>query len=193
PGRLLVSAGALTLAELRNGTLSGGEMDVFQAEWIQAALAEVGRVQWAAHLLAREQATESWPEFDSAFGTVLASHVLRRILATVRAAQHGGTLILIPSRRVVELLTDRRYLHAKYVFDDEEPRRRILTLMITITNELARVQGDSSRAIGWGAYQASRLRTLVDMDEALFEVAHLVADLAAVDGAVLMTDCFEIL
>jgi hypothetical protein len=94
---------------------------------------------------------------------------------------------------VVELLTDGRYLHAKYVFDDEEPRRRILTLMITITNELARVHGDSSTAIGWDAYEASRLRTLVEMDEALFEVAHLVADLAAVDGAVLMTDCFEIL
>ena len=30
PGRLLVSVGSLTLAELRNGALSGGELDVFQ-------------------------------------------------------------------------------------------------------------------------------------------------------------------
>ena len=193
PGRLLVSAGALTLAELRNGTLSGGEMDVFQAEWVQAALADAGRVQWAAHLRAREQAPESWAEVDSAFGTVLANHVLRRMLATVRAAQHGGTLIILPHRRVAELLSDGRYMRVKYDFDDEEPRRRILTLMITIMNELARAHPVSDAAVGWDAYEASRLRTLVEMDEALFEVAHLVADLAGVDGAVLMTDCFEIL
>jgi hypothetical protein len=31
------------------------------------------------------------------------------------------------------------------------------------------------------------------MDEALFEVAHLVADLTQVDGTVVMTDCLEIL
>jgi hypothetical protein len=31
------------------------------------------------------------------------------------------------------------------------------------------------------------------MDEALFEVAHLVADLARVDGTVIMTDCLELL
>ena len=36
-------------------------------------------------------------------------------------------------------------------------------------------------------------RDLVDMDEALFEVAHLVAGLSYVDGTVLMTDCLEIL
>ena len=193
PGRLLVSAGALTLAELRNGTLSAGEMDVFQAQWVQAALAEVGRVQWAAHLGAREQARESWAEVDSAFGTVLANHVLRRVLATIRAAQHGGTLIIIPHRRVAELLSDARYMRVKYDFDDEEPRRRILTLMVTIMTELARAHAASNTAIGWDSYEASRLRTLVEMDEALFEVAHLVADLAGVDGAVLMTDRFEIL
>ena len=84
-------------------------------------------------------------------------------------------------------------MRVKYDFDDEEPRRRILTLMITIMNELARVHPVSDTAVGWDAYEASRLRTLVEMDEALFEVAHLVADLAGVDGAVLMTDCFEIL
>jgi hypothetical protein len=157
----LVSAGALTLAELRNGTLSGGEMDVFQAEWVQAALADAGRVQWAAHLRAREQAPESWAEVDSSFGTVLANHVLRRMLATVRAAQHGGTLIILPHRRVTELLSDGRYMRVKYDFDDEEPRRRILTLMITIMNELARAHPVSDRAVGWDAYEASRLRTLV--------------------------------
>ena len=44
PGRLLVSAGAVTLAELRNGTLSDREMDVFTSQWMQQRLAEVSAV-----------------------------------------------------------------------------------------------------------------------------------------------------
>ncbi len=160
---------------------------------MQAGLAEVGRVQRAAHLGACERAGALWPEVDSGFGTVLASHVLRRILATVRAAQHGGTLIIIPSPRVAALLANGRYMRVKYAFGDEEPRRRILTLMITIMNELAKAHGVADAPVGWEAYEASHLRTLAETDEALFEVAHWVADLAGVDGAVLMTDCFEIL
>jgi hypothetical protein len=192
PGRLLVSAGAVTLAELRNGTLSGREMDVFQSRWLDDALAEVGHVLWAAHVRDRQQAGERWADVHSTFGAVLAGHVLRRVLATIRASQHGGTLIIVPRRCMSELLSDR-YMRVKYGFDDEEPRRRILTLMITIMNELARAEGADRTAVGWSAYEASRARQLGEMDESLFEVAHLVADLTRVDGAVLMTDGLEIL
>ena len=192
PGRLLVSAGAVPLAELRNGTLSGREMDVFQSEWMQEGLAEVSHLQRAAHIRDREHAGEQWAEIDSTFGAVLASHVLRRVLATMRAAQHGGTLIIVPRRRLSELL-DGSHVRVKYGFGDEEPRRRILTLMVTITNELARAGGADHTPLGWNAYEASRARQLSEMDESLFEVAHLVADLTRVDGAGLMRDCREIL
>jgi hypothetical protein len=192
PGRLLVSAGAVPLAELRNGTLSGREMDVFQSEWMQEGLAEVSHLQRAAHIRDREHDGEQWAEIDSTFGAVLASHVLRRVLATMRAAQHGGTLIIVPRRRLSELL-DGSYVRVKYGFADEEPRRRILTLMVAITNELARAGGADHTPVGWSSYEASRVRQLGEMDESLFEVAHLVADLTRVDGAVLMSDCLEIL
>ena len=124
---------------------------------------------------------------------MLAGHVLRRVLATVRAAQHGGTLILIPRARVSEFLSDGRYVQVKYAFDDEEPRKRILTLMIAITKELARAEGANASTVGWQEYETSRAPHLVEMDEALFEVAHLVADLTRVDGAVLLTDSLEVL
>jgi hypothetical protein len=193
PGRLLVSVGPLVLAELRDGRLSGGEMDIFEAPWMQRRLGEANQVQRAAHLADREGAAEPWAEIDSRFGTVLAGHVLRRVLATVRAAQHGGTLILIPRERVTEFLSDGRYVQVKYAFDDEEPRKRILTLMTAITNELARAERAAASTVGWHAYETSRARRLVEMDEALFEVAHLVADLTRVDGAVLLTDALEVL
>jgi hypothetical protein len=38
---------------------------------------------------------------------------LRRVLATIRSAQHGGTLIVVPAGRVSELLSDGRYIRVK--------------------------------------------------------------------------------
>ena len=192
PGRMLISAGTVTLAGLRNGTLTGGELDVFESSWMRERLAEVGRVQRAAHVLVREQGTKQWADVHPSFGAVLAGHVLRRVLATIRTAQHGGTLIIVPGARLSDLLVDGRHMRVKYSFTDEEPRRRILTLMIDILNTLAREEEEADgSAVGWTTYEASRARPLADMDEALFEVAHLVADLTRVDGAVLMTDCLE--
>jgi len=192
PGRLLVTAGAVTLAELRNGTLSGRAVDVFEAQWLHEKLSDVGRLTYAAHMRAREEAGGAWTEIHSTFGAVLAGHVLRRIVASIRAAQHGGTLIIVPSARVPELLLDGRYVRVKYGFTEEEPRRRILTLMGHIMNELAKDEA-RGRVVGWSAYEASRSQQLSQLDEALFEVAHLVADLTRVDGTVLMTDCLEVL
>ena len=79
-------------------------------------------------------------------------------------------------------------MRVKYGFTDEEPRRRVVTLMADIMNELARDEGANNAAVRWNTYEASRAQRLGDMDEALFEVAHLVADLTRVDGTVVMTD-----
>lgn len=65
--------------------------------------------------------------------------------------------------------------------------------MKAISEELALTDRANASAVGWPAYESSRVRSLVEMDEALFEVAHLVADLTRVDGAVLLTDSLEVL
>lgn len=191
PGRLVVSDGAVTVAELRNGTLSDRQLDVFTSQWMQERLALVSGVQRDAHLSVR--ADEQWAVVDSTFGGVLASHVLRRVLATIRSAHHGGTLIVVPAGRVSEFLSDGRYLRVKYPFTDDEPRRRILSLMIEVMNDLARAWEGEGASVDWATYEASPSRRLAEMDEALFEVAHLIADLSRVDGTVVMTDCLEIL
>ena len=70
--------------------MSGREVDVFQAHWLHERLSDVGQLTWAAHMRDREQVGEPWAEVHSTFGAVLAGHVLRRIVATIRAAQHGA-------------------------------------------------------------------------------------------------------
>jgi hypothetical protein len=167
PGRLLVSIGSRTLAELKSGTVSSMEMDLFEAHWMQDRLAE-----------------DHGPGIDAPFATVLVGHVLRRMLAAVRAAEHGGTVILIPRHRASELLSDGRHMRVKYAFGDEEPRRRIATLVDAMMHEMAR-HVSKGATIGWNAYQSSAAAHVAEIDEALFEVAQLLADLTRVDGTVL--------
>jgi hypothetical protein len=194
PGRLLVSIGAVTLAELRNGTVSGVEMDLFQSRWMHEWLGALPDGHAAAPGSgATPFAQAHGVAVDPRFAAVLAGHVLRRMVATVRAGQHGGTIIVVPGPRAADILADGRYMRVKYGFEDEEPRRRILTLIGAIAGELARAHGRAGVIAGWDAYEASTLGQLGDADEALFEVAHLVADLTRVDGTVLMTPSLEVL
>src|SRR5688572_24560684 len=93
PGRLLVSAGTITIAELTHGALISRGMDVFQAQWLEDFFAAVGGTDVPARLTGGEQPTPALATDDGRFGPVLACHVLRRVLATVRGAQHGGMLI----------------------------------------------------------------------------------------------------
>jgi hypothetical protein len=115
------------------------------------------------------------------------------MVATVRAAQHGGTLIILPPHRASDLLQDGRYVRVKYGFTDEEPRRRIVTLVGAIMQELTRVARPNGITVGWDVYESGHAGLLGEMDEALFEVAHLLADLTRVDGTVLITDTLEVL
>jgi len=165
------------------------------ARWMSDIFAHVRDAQSAAHLAARPQSATGWAQVDPTFGPLLTQHVLRRILATIRGAQHGGTLILLPPHHAADVLTSDRHLSLKYTFRDEEPRRRILTLTVEIINELAGLHGASTgeSAVHWPEYEESSAPQLAALDEALFEVAHLVAALADVDGAVVMTSSLELL
>jgi sensor domain DACNV-containing protein len=192
PGRVLVSAGTVTIAELTNGTLISRGMDVFHASWLEDFFA--GGIELAAPI---EKGRPRAPSVTIApgFATVLACHVLRRVLATVRGFQHGGMLIIVPERGSNELLTDGRYIRLKYAFADEESRRRVRTLTAKILNEVAAAHPGQSegQGAGWNEYETSDARGVIEGDAALFEAAHLVADLTHVDGAVVMTTGLDLL
>jgi hypothetical protein len=194
PGRMLVSVGAITIAELTNGTLISRGMDVFQAMWLEDWFATADGIDRDAPI---EKGRPVAPKaaIDARFGAVLACHILRRVFATVRGAQHGGMLIIVPDRVADEVLADGRHIRVKYPFVDEEPRRRLLTLTSQILSELAAAHAGPSgkQVVGWHEYETSDARGVTDKDAALFEFAHLVADLTHVDGAVVMTTGLDLL
>jgi len=191
PGRVLVEAGPVVIADLSSGSLIDDRLDVFHASWMDRVLSELGARQWSAH--AQDAHGRTRP-VDPSFGPTLARHALRRILGGIRSAQHGGMLLLVPRRSVPGLLGDGGLVRVKYRFVDEEPRHRFLTLSVAIMNELARAAASPNRAPpSWTEYAQSETQRIKELDTALFEVAHFVADLAEVDGAIVMSDDLDLI
>jgi hypothetical protein len=202
PGRVAVHRGDAEVAELRGGALSSGPgADVFASRWLPESFAPVRTELVEVHEEARRGAAaagEPWAPLDPDLIRLVGQHTVRRVIAVMRAARHGGTLAFAPPELADKLSSENPYVSFRHPFAEGEPRRRFRTLIVGVTNRLAQAHGKGTegsypRAVGWEEYEGSRDEGIAALDEAVFEVAHLVAGLSAVDGAVVMTKRFEIL
>jgi hypothetical protein len=70
-------------------------------------------------------------------------------------------------------------------------------LIVAILNRLAQLYGTADQqepgAVGWEEFEATTDAQIETLDEALFDVAYLIAGLAAADGAVVMSKHNELL
>src|SRR5215210_742418 len=200
PGRIAVDCGSVVVGKLDGGELSDSTIDVYESHWLPDTFApvraELAEIHAEARKLARAQYGEVWAPLDNDVTRIIGQHTVKRIISAVRNSRHGGTLVIIPPDLADDILEDR-YVALKYKFAEGEPRRRFRTLIVSAMNNLAASYGrdgaPSGKEVGWRAYEASNDEKLSDLDEAIFEVAHLIAGLCAVDGAVVMTQRFEFL
>lgn len=197
PGRVLVSRGTQTLAALAGGTLVDCAVDVFAAPWFAAVFEDngAGPLQWRG--LTDEENVALHEVLTPNIWRKLAEHALRRIVATIRGTRHGGTLVILPAGSAEALIQEGPAIVVKYPIRDEEPRRRLLSLMAKIMTQLAELSfrgpSGAQRLASWADYEASADPYLAELDESFFEGAHTIATLANVDGAIVMTNQFEIL
>jgi hypothetical protein len=87
-------------------------------------------------------------------------------------------------------------------FAEGEPRRRFRTLIVETMNRLAQAHGSTSgafvneipnpRTVGWREYQESNDKEVAAHEEAIMEVAPLVAALFRSDGAVVINKRYEL-
>jgi hypothetical protein len=186
PGHIVVSCGSQEIAELRGGRLSDFALDVFQSKWL-AALFTGARDA----LVSQHQASARVP-LEASVAARLTKHLSRqmvkRVVATIRSAHHGGTIVVGPPECAADC-----YLQTKYAFRDAPARRRYQSLLLSILDRVAARAAASGRAADVDAYLGDDDARTADLDEALFETSHLIAALAQVDGAVVLTKRFEIL
>ena len=189
PGDLVVSLGARTLARLFQGELTTPVVDIFDGGWLSVMFAGVRREVLELHEQAQRESGEVWRPLDETIVRRVGQNMIRRIIATIRASRHGGSVLILPSDELDEV---RGLVDIKYVFEDAEPRRRFRTLLLAIMREVARL-GSPAEIVDSTIYDSTDAAVISALDEAVLEVAHLIAALADVDGMVVMTQRYEII
>jgi hypothetical protein len=195
PGRLFIACGSVNVAGLNGGRLTDGAMDVFESDWLPERFAEAREEIAILHREAAAGASVAWGEVDLGVVGSLSQQMVKRVLANIRSTHHGGMLVLLPPE-CSEHMTTEGPIRMKYACSDEEPRRRFRTLLLAVMRVLAAAAGLTAPwegSLGWGAYRGWHSPELAAFDEAIFEMAHLIAALANVDGAVVLTKRFEVL
>ena len=193
PGRLLVGLGDAVVATLRDGRITEPVQDVFSSAWLPALFQDARGDVMRVH--GERMAALGVPvrPVGSDVVRMVGQHFVRRLVSTIRAARHGGTLLLVPPACAAGIAHDDSYVRLKYRFDDGAGRRRFRRILLAILERLATTSpGPPGEPVGWEDFATSQDPVIQELEEALFELAHFVATLADVDGAVVLTKTFEL-
>jgi hypothetical protein len=202
PGSIEVYKGHELVGKLQGGRLSGARMDPFESEWLpgqfSGLLEEFTERHEAARNRARELTGERWAPLEPTLPRRITERMMKRVISVLRDARHGGTVIFIPLENAGEPSREDPYIDLRYRFADSRARLCFPNLIVDILNRLAQLHGapdghSRSGPVGWREFEATTDAQIETLDEALFDVAHLIAGLAAADGAVVMSKQNELL
>ncbi|WP_224981877.1 putative sensor domain DACNV-containing protein [Geomonas agri] len=196
PGQISVCIGDEIIASLNGGQINCPTLDVFNSDWMRKSLSPLNDETFALHRKARQRAERPWADLDPEFGSKIGQQAIRRIISVIRNSNHGGLLVYLPAEMADEIMEQNPYLTLKYQFLEFDSRQRFLSLTLRIMNTLAEINGSAAaegKMVGWHEYVNSKNENIALLDEAIFDVAHFIAALSAVDGAVVITKRQELL
>ena len=201
PGSMEAYKGHELIGKLQGGRLSGSRADPFQSKWLPGQfsgfLEGLAQRHKAARNRARELSGEGWASLEPDLPLRIAERMMKRVISVLRDARHGGTVLFVPTGTAGESFRERSYIDLRYPFEEVRARRSFPELVVDILNRLARLYGPvdkhEPRAVGWREFERTTDDGIETLDEALFETAHLIAGLAAADGAVVMSKHNELL
>ena len=196
PGRLSVLCGMVELATLMGGRILTPDHNVFEAQWLREFFAPV-RAEMLAFLNGSLASGQNWADIiDPNLMGIIGRHVTMRIISTMRQSHQGGTLLYLPHQRREEFTSPNPLITIKYQFQKKGDRPRLMNLIHQTLQTLLEAYGEEfqpGKKLGWQDYIACNNVRLALLDEAIFEVAHQLADFAAVDGAVVLTNRGQVL
>jgi hypothetical protein len=176
-------------------------VDPFQSKWLPGQfsgfLEELAQRHKAARNHALELSGKVWASLDPNVPLRIAERMMKRVISVLRGARHGGTVLFVPTGTLGVHSGEPPYIDLRYRFSDGRARHGFPALIVDILNRLARLYGSvdkhEPRAVGWREFETTTDDGIEMQDEALFETAHLIAGLAAADGAVVMSKHNELL
>ncbi len=182
PGQLAVRCAGKLVGALERGVLVDAMMDVFDSEWLPALFARE-REQVRAEHASRQAQTQSPTLVEHSLVGRVGQHMLRRCIQLVRGARHGGMILLVDAPPVATAIGFDG-LRLKYRFEQDEASHRYRTLLFQI---LERVAAATSKAtVEWSDFALDASPDLEKLEHAVFEWSRVIANLTAIDGAVVL-------
>jgi len=190
PGNLIISRGDNLIASLLNGRLEGHGFDIYEAGWLQRS--EEAFAQWAIRECFKDHDIGAIVEWD--FVKMLGQNFTRRIISQVRRAQHGGMLIILRTEDTTEVVNPIGSIRPKYWIKETRANRRPRELLFAVMRALSQLGAEHGfKTVCWKDYQELADERLARLDESIFECAHFLADLMAVDGALVLTATWDVI
>lgn len=187
PGRIAVRCAGKLVGALERGVVVDAMIDVFESEWLQTLFSEQREEILAKHAHLQSQTASPTLAEHSLVGRV-SQHMIRRAIQLIRGAGHGG-LILVADEPGTE--SDAFYgLRLKYRFAEDEPAHRYRTLLFRILEALA--AASSKPSVGWTDFALDSSAELEQLEQSVFELSRLIANLSATDGAVIVDKRFSL-
>lgn len=190
PGNLIISRGDSLIATLLNGWLEGHGFDIYEARWLQKSQEDFA--QWAIRECFKNQ--EIGAAVESDFVKTLGQNFTRRIISQVRRAQHGGMLIIVRTEGARKIVDPTGSIRPKYWIKETRASRRSRDLLFAVMRTLSQVGAEHGlKTVGWKDYQGLEDERLARLDESIFECAHFMADLMAIDGALVVSAAWDVI
>jgi hypothetical protein len=182
PGKVAVRCAGKLVGAIERGLLVDATLDVFDSDWLAAMFAREREEVRAEHD-ALQARTASPTSVDTTLVGRVGHQVLRRAIQLVRGARHGGMILLVnvglesPSK-------GSEGLRLKYRFGPDEPSHRYRTLLLQILEAVAATSPKGS--VGWADFASNASEHLEKLEQATFELSRVIANLTAIDGAVVL-------
>jgi DisA bacterial checkpoint controller nucleotide-binding len=189
PGNLIISRGDNLIATLLNGRLEGHGFDIYQAGWLQRS--EETFAQTVIRDCFKDHDIGAIVESD--FVKMLGQNFTRRMISQVRRAQHGGMLVVVRTEDTTKIVDPIGSIRPKYWIKATRASRRSRELLFAVMRTLSQVGAEHGlKTVGWKDYQELEDERLARLDESIFECAHFLADLMAIDGALVLTAAWDV-
>ena len=177
PGNLAVFCGADQVLVLQQGRLAAAGQPTFPAAWVRGHFTQGAPLSAAAGSPA-----------DVTLARELIRHTVRRTLAGARERGHGGMVVLVPGAAAATLMGPDGRLRPKYGVQANDAGTRYQALLQDLVMRCTHL-GISN----WVAYRESPDGQLQQLHTAVERFADLLADLLAVDGALVLSKAFDVL
>jgi hypothetical protein len=189
PGKIAVRCAGKLVGAIERGCLVDATLDVFESAWLPAMFAREREEVRAEHDVLQARSGSPTSVEHSLVGRV-GQHMLRRTIQLVRGSGHGGMILMVSTGD--EASTEATSgLRLKYRFGEDEPSRRYRTLLLQILEAVAAATTKAS--VGWSDFASNSSPELETLEQAVFEMSRVVANLAATDGAVVLDKRFRLL